>query len=128
MIYYVFDILWFKGYDLTKVPLLKRKQILSQILPAEGEVKYCDFYYEDAEKMLFDARKNKLEGIVAKKSDSLYYPGIRSKDWLKIKVQKRHGVVIGGFTKNENTPKLFSSVLVGFYEEDGLHYIEPQKR
>lgn len=123
LIYYVFDILWLDGYDLTKLPLLKRKEILKKIFPKNDTIKYSDFFDEHPEKLLIDARKNQLEGIIAKKADSLYLPNVRSKDWLKIKVQMRHEVVIGGFTKNEKTPKLFSSLLVGVYENNKLEYI-----
>ncbi|MBV8802482.1 MAG: DNA ligase D [Gammaproteobacteria bacterium] len=123
LIYYVFDILWYEGYDMTQVPLLKRKQLLSEIIPTKGPIQRCDFFVKQAEKLLVDARKNQLEGIIAKKSSSLYHPGLRTKDWIKIKVQKRHEVVIGGFTINENTNKLFSSLLVGYYENNGLQYI-----
>ena len=73
--------------------------------------------------MFLDAKKNQLEGIIAKRASSLYLPGVRTKEWLKIKVQNRQEVVIGGFTKNEKTPKLFSSLLVGVYEDNKLQYI-----
>ena len=63
-----------------------------------------------------------LEGIIAKKADSTYLPDYRSKEWLKIKVHKRQEVVIGGFTKNEDTVKQFSSLLLGVYKDGLLHY------
>jgi bifunctional non-homologous end joining protein LigD len=56
-----------------------------------------------------------MEGILAKKADSLYLPGVRTKDWLKIKIAKRQEVVIGGYTLNEGSTKLFSSLLVGVF-------------
>jgi bifunctional non-homologous end joining protein LigD len=58
-----------------------------------------------------------LEGIMAKKSDSIYSAGNRSKDWLKIKASKRQEMVIGGYTKNEGSSKSFSSLLLGVYEK-----------
>jgi bifunctional non-homologous end joining protein LigD len=64
-----------------------------------------------------------MEGIMAKKEDSLYYPGLRTKEWLKIKAQKRHEVIIGGFTQNEGSAKKFSSLLVGLYDKGRLNYI-----
>jgi bifunctional non-homologous end joining protein LigD len=51
------------------------------------------------------AEKMGLEGIMAKKSDSTYTPDLRTKDWLKIKTEKRQELIIGGYTKNEGTPK-----------------------
>ena len=68
------------------------------------------------------AKKLGLEGIMAKKEDSTYQPGERSRDWLKIKVQNCHEVVIGGFTKIIVSPKLFSSLLVGVYNKGKLEY------
>ena len=64
-----------------------------------------------------------LEGIIAKKADSRYTPGLRSKDWLKIKISKRSEVVIGGFTQNEGSNKPFSALLIGVFEKNILHYI-----
>jgi bifunctional non-homologous end joining protein LigD len=66
-----------------------------------------------------------LEGIIAKKVDSIYVPGIRSKDWLKIKTEKRQEAIIGGYTKNENTSKQFSALLLGVYENGELVSIGP---
>ncbi len=61
-----------------------------------------------------------LEGIMAKRRDSLYHPGQRTKDWLKIKTQRYQEVVIGGYTINENTSRLFSSLLTGIFENGKL--------
>ena len=61
-----------------------------------------------------------LEGIIAKKADSIYQPGDRSEDWLKIKANKRQEMVIGGFTKNDDSSKLFSSLLVGVFDKGKL--------
>ena len=64
-----------------------------------------------------------LEGIIAKKAASTYAPGIRSREWLKIKTHQRQEVVIAGYTKNEDTAKQFSSLLLGVYENGGLQYV-----
>jgi bifunctional non-homologous end joining protein LigD len=64
-----------------------------------------------------------LEGIIAKKANSTYLPDLRSKEWLKIKVHKRQEVVIAGFTKNADTSKQFSSLLLGVYENKVLQYV-----
>jgi bifunctional non-homologous end joining protein LigD len=66
-----------------------------------------------------------LEGIIAKKATSAYTPGLRSKEWLKVKTQKQQEVVIAGYTKNENTSKLFSALLAGIYENGELIPIVP---
>ena len=59
---------------------------------------------------------------MAKKKDSVYTPGIRTKEWLKIKIAHRQEVVIGGYTINEGTSKEFSSLLVGVFENGKVAY------
>jgi bifunctional non-homologous end joining protein LigD len=57
-----------------------------------------------------------LEGIIAKKADSIYIPDKRSKDWLKIKSQKHQEAIIGGYTRNENSSRKISALLLGIFE------------
>ncbi|WP_310590554.1 DNA ligase D [Dyadobacter sp. CY323] len=64
-----------------------------------------------------------LEGIIAKRSDSTYLSGDRSKNWLKIKVQKRQEVIIAGYTRNDDSPKQFSALLLGAYKDGRLQYV-----
>jgi bifunctional non-homologous end joining protein LigD len=120
--YYVFDILWLDGRNLMDLPLNERKQILKSLIPKEGIIR-AGFTMEDEGEKFFDAAsKMGLEGIIAKRSDSPYFPGERTKDWLKIKVQKRQEVVIGGYTLNEGSTKEFSSLLLGVYQKGKLVY------
>ena len=123
LIYYVFDILWLEGKDLKKLPLKERKAILKSSLPAEGIIRFSESFETSAVKFLQAAAELGMEGIMAKKSDSIYVEKERTKNWLKIKVNKRHEVVIGGFTQNENSPKAFSSLLVGVFDSGKLNYI-----
>jgi bifunctional non-homologous end joining protein LigD len=123
LIYYVFDIMWLDGYDLRDLPLTGRREILKQLVPAEGIIRLSENFETSATKLLESVGKLDMEGIMAKKADSLYKPGLRTKEWLKIKAQKRHEVVIGGFTQNEGSAKTFSSLLVGLYENGRLNYI-----
>ena len=67
-----------------------------------------------------------LEGIIAKKIASTYKPGFRTKEWLKIKTQQRQEMVIGGYTKNENTSRQFSALLMGVYDDKGdFNFVTP---
>ncbi|HYF66921.1 MAG TPA: DNA ligase D [Ohtaekwangia sp.] len=125
LIYYVFDLLWLDGYDLMNVPLQERKALLKSILPAEGILRMSESFEASGEEVYAQAEKMHLEGIVAKKADSIYKPAIRSKDWLKIKTQKQQEAVIAGYTRNENTRKKFSALLMGVYENDALVFIGP---
>lgn len=123
LIYYVFDILWLNGYSLEDLPLSARKKILKETLPPGDMIRYSESFDTDAREFLGVAAKLGMEGIMAKKADSPYIEGERTRDWLKIKANKRQEVVIGGYTNNEDSSKLFSSLLVGVYEKGKLHYI-----
>jgi len=121
--YYVFDLLWYEGKDLTHLTLAERRKILENVLPTDDDRIRLSQVFNAKGTEFFDAAKRMgLEGIIAKKADSTYTPDLRSKEWLKIKVNKRQEVVIGGFTRNEGTAKKFSSLLLGVYENGKLQY------
>jgi bifunctional non-homologous end joining protein LigD len=122
LIYYVFDLLWLNGHDLMNLPLFKRRAMLRKILPGEGMIRESRDFRTSMTEFIKAAAGMGLEGIIAKKEDSIYVPGNRNSDWLKLKIQKRHEVVIGGFTRNENSPKIFSSLLVGVFENGRFRY------
>ncbi len=121
--YYVFDILSFKGKDLRSLPLIERKEIVRQFIK-RGKYQFLRFsdYKEKSGKSFFSyAQKKGLEGIIAKRKESIYRPA-RTKDWLKIKTKMRQEVVIGGFTAPRQSRKYFGSLLVGVYEKGKLVY------
>jgi bifunctional non-homologous end joining protein LigD len=120
--YYLFDILWLGGKSLIDLPLRDRKAILSSLEPGNDIIKISDVFEESGLDFFEAAKKMGLEGIIAKKADSIYQPGQRSDDWLKIKANKRQEMVIGGYTRNEDTSKLFSALLVGVFDKGRLHY------
>jgi bifunctional non-homologous end joining protein LigD len=122
LVYYVFDILWYDGKNLENLPLLERRNILKSILPKSEIIRISENFKTNGLEFFKLAEEMSLEGIMTKKEDSLYHPGARSKDWLKIKTQQRQEVVIGGFTRNEGSSKKFSSLLVGVFEKSGLIY------
>jgi bifunctional non-homologous end joining protein LigD len=122
LVYYVFDIIWYKGKNLSTLPLIERRKILKSILPPGETIRISENFETNGLEFFRLAEEMSLEGIMAKKEDSLYHPGTRSKDWLKIKTQQRQEVVIGGFTRNEGSSKKFSSLLVGVFEKSGLVY------
>ena len=122
LVYYVFDLLWLEGRDLTGLPLSERRTLLRSVVPAEGIIRYSDSFETGGKEFFAKARKLGLEGIMAKKTASYYTPGSRTREWLKIKTTSRQEVVIGGFTRNEDSPKLFSALLVGVFEKGRLQY------
>ncbi|KFF73834.1 DNA ligase [Chryseobacterium sp. P1-3] len=122
LVYYVFDILWYNRQDLKELSLLERKAILNEILPKSNSILVSEHFETSGIHFLEEAKKLGLEGIMAKRKDSIYHVHNRSKAWLKIKANKRQEVVIGGYTLNDDSSKLFSSLLVGVYEGKKLIY------
>ncbi|MEP6748311.1 MAG: DNA ligase D [Bacteroidota bacterium] len=120
--YYVFDILWLDGKDLTDVPLRERKIILDSQVPEHGIIKNSQVFEHSGIEFFEAAKKMGLEGIIAKKADSVYQPGQRTGDWLKIKANKRQEMVIGGYTRNDGSSKHFSALLVGVFNKGKLVY------
>jgi len=120
LIYYVFDLLHFQGHDLTGLPLLKRKELLKKILPASRRIKFSDHVRQEGI-LFFQAAKGKgLEGIIAKKAQSSYQAGQRSKEWLKVKTQLTQEGIIAGFTAPEGGRRYFGTLVLGVYNGDEL--------
>ena len=120
--YYMFDIPWLNGSDLTQTPLIERKTLLEKLIPENNVLKISRAFRDSGISFFNTAKKLGLEGIIAKKSDSFYYPGQRSEVWVKIKANKRQEMVIGGYTKNDDSSKYFSSLLVGAFDKGKLKY------
>jgi bifunctional non-homologous end joining protein LigD len=124
LVYYVFDILWYEGKNLMNLTLKERQAILSHVLPKNDDRLRQSTVFEARGIEFFDAAERMgLEGIIAKKASSVYTSDLRSKEWLKIKVQRRQEVVIGGFTKNEGTSKPFSALTIGVYKNGIFKYM-----
>ncbi len=122
--YYIFDLLWYEGKDLRGLPLSRRKAILSSIIPDKHPIiKLSDSLNVAGTTLFKQVSGMGLEGIIAKRSNSRYHPGERSRDWLKIKAQKRQEVVIGGYTRNQGSSKAFSSLLLGVFEGKKFRYV-----
>ncbi|MCX2574948.1 DNA ligase D [Pedobacter sandarakinus] len=124
LVYYVFDILWYNGKNLVDLPLFQRQAILNDVLPQNDDrVRLGKVFKASGIDFFAAAEKMGLEGIIAKKINSTYAVDRRSREWLKIKVSKRQEVVIAGYTKNEDTSKAFSSLLLGVFENGNLQYV-----
>lgn len=122
LLFYVFDILWLDGKSLMHLPLNERRTILEASLPKADNIILSKSFHASGREFFATAEKMGLEGIIAKRTASPYLPGDRSRNWLKIKTSMRQEVVIGGFTKNDGSAKLFSSLLVGVFEKGKLIY------
>jgi bifunctional non-homologous end joining protein LigD len=118
VLYYAFDLLYLDGYDWRKVALEDRKKKLASLLVTGDSLRYSD-HYEKQGKALFEmARAKGLEGILAKKRDSIYQER-RTSEWLKIKITNTLECVIGGYTEPEGTRSHFGSVVLGLYDKQG---------
>ena len=119
LLFYVFDILWLDGHELIDLPLTERREILAKLVPADSIVRLSETFDANGTEFFAAAEKLGLEGIVAKKADSTYIPDTRTKLWLKIKTEQRHEAVIAGYTRNEDSSKKFSALILGVYDERG---------
>jgi bifunctional non-homologous end joining protein LigD len=118
VLYYAFDLLYLDGYDLRKLRLEDRKKKLASILTTGDSLRYSD-HYEKQGKALFEmARAKGLEGILAKKRDSIYQER-RTSEWQKIKITHRLECVIGGYTEPEGSRAHFGSIVLGLYDQQG---------
>jgi bifunctional non-homologous end joining protein LigD len=118
ILYYAFDLLYLDGYDLRRVALEKRKELLQSVLESRQIVRFSDHYPEKGRDLFEVARQRGLEGILAKKRDSPYQEE-RSRDWLKIKITQRQECVIGGYTDPEGSRQYFGSLVLGLYDKGG---------
>lgn len=121
--YYVFDLLYVDGYDLTRVPLVERKALLRRTLEPGAHIIYVEHERDDGEALYEAASKLGFEGVVAKRGTSVYEPGARSGSWLKIKNVLEQEFVVGGYTEGEGSrSKTFGGLLIGYYDDDELRF------
>jgi bifunctional non-homologous end joining protein LigD len=121
--FYAFDIIWLYGYDLTGLTMVERRAILQQLIPEDNIIRFSESFETSATDFYAAASKLGIEGMIAKRNESEYFPGVRTRDWLKIKSIQRHEAVIGGYTINEESNKLFSALLLGVYENKKLQFL-----
>ncbi|MBI3342366.1 DNA ligase D [Candidatus Curtissbacteria bacterium] len=121
--YFVFDLLYFAGYDLRDQTLISRKQILKEILPPLSNVKFSDHFEEKGIAFFKAIKEQNLEGIIAKKKTSFYLMGIRSKNWLKIKTHLSQEAIICGYTEPRGGRKFIGALILGIYKNNKLTYV-----
>ena len=123
MVYYVFDLIQLGRKNLEKVSLRQRKKQLKALLKRNGIIRYSDHILKTGIRFFNVAGKKGLEGVMAKKADSLYHPGVRTGDWLKIKHHQTRDAVIAGFTRPGGTRKYFGALVLGAWSGKKLKYI-----
>ncbi len=117
VLFVAFDCLY-AGRDLRKRPLLERKAVLDEYFESEEFAK-TKYVRGNGKKLFARVQKQGLEGIVAKKVNSLYYTGVRTKDWIKIKNFKVESFVVGGYIENKEKV----SLLLGEYRGRKLYFV-----
>jgi bifunctional non-homologous end joining protein LigD len=122
--YFVFDLLYCEGFDLTNVTLLARKALLQQIVeaaPAGSPIRFSEHLEGDGPTMFEHACKLGLEGIVSKRGDLPYRSG-RGDQWLKVKVTMRQEFVILGYIPSTVAKGLVGALLLGYFDRGTLYY------
>jgi bifunctional non-homologous end joining protein LigD len=119
---YVFDVLRLDGRDVREQPLRERKALLRKAFSFEDPLRFSAHRNEHGEQLFREACRQGLEGLMAKRADSAYRSGARSRDWLKLKCHAEQELVIGGFTAPQGSRTDFGALLVGYWEEGRLRY------
>ncbi len=118
VLYYAFDLIYLDGYDLHKVDLEQRKQLLERVITPDGNLRYSDHQVAHGTALFELASQKGLEGIVAKRRNS-FYEERRSREWLKIKITRELECVVGGYTDPEGSRDYFGSIVLGLYDKKG---------
>ncbi len=120
--YFLFDVPYLDGFDLTGVPLSERKRVLATLLHvafgqvAGGRIRYSDHVEGQGPAFFEQACRHRLEGILSKRAASTYAVGKRTKDWLKVKCLETREFVVAGWTDPERSRTGFGSLVLGEYD------------
>ncbi|MGH3037493.1 MAG: DNA ligase D [Gaiellaceae bacterium] len=123
LVYYAFDVLEVDGEPLVDLPLRERRARLAELLDLrDGTVRLSEAF-DDGQALYEAAQEQRLEGVIAKKADSRYQPGRRTRDWLKVKTHGRQEFVIAGYTKGQGRRSgRLGSLVLAVNRGGELHY------
>jgi bifunctional non-homologous end joining protein LigD len=123
LIYAVFDLLYLDGFDLRRVPLRQRKNLLEKLCksPGQGLLRYSEHFEGNGDAFFRQACEYGIEGILSKLADSPY-ESTRNRNWLKVKCNKQQEFVIAGYTPSSKGLPGFGSLVLGVYEKGKLIY------
>ena len=119
--FFIFDVLILKGKDVMGEPLTKRRELIEKhVLPKLADpIRYSPVLEGKLADLIASVKAQGLEGLVAKRRDSKYEPGLRSGAWMKMRVNAGQELVIGGYTPS---PKNFDALVIGYYDDGKLIY------
>ena len=119
--YFIFDLLVCNGRDLTKLPLSERRELMKSVLKLRSpRIRITEQFEVTASDMLAAVRQQQLEGVIAKRKDSLYEAGKRSGAWIKCRANRGQELVIGGYIPGSHG---LDSLIVGYYKGKDLIYV-----
>jgi DNA ligase D-like protein (predicted ligase) len=121
LVYFMFDLLVRSGRDLKMEPLERRRGLLeTRVMPKLAEpIRLSPALEGSMQELVQSVKENRLEGLVAKRKDSAYEPGMRTGAWRKMRVNLGQEFVIGGYTPSA---KNFDAMVIGYYEAGKLIY------
>jgi bifunctional non-homologous end joining protein LigD len=122
VVYYVFDVMVLGGQNVMREPLERRRELLEKkVLPKLPEpVRYSAPLEATLPVLIQSVKTHGFEGLVAKRCNSAYEPGLRTGAWMKMRVNRGQEFVIGGYTRGTKT---FDALVFGYYEGDKLIYV-----
>jgi len=119
--YFIFDLLVCQGRGLTRLRLTERRKLMKSVLKLKSpRIRIAEQFEASATDMVAAVRQQRLEGVIAKRKDSLYEPGKRTGSWVKYRVNRGQELVIGGYIPG---PHGFDSLIVGYYRGNDLMYV-----
>jgi bifunctional non-homologous end joining protein LigD len=115
-----FDLLWLDGHDTTGLPYRDRRQLLTGLVEDGPSWRVPEHELGDGHTTLAISKQFALEGVVAKRLDSVYEPGRRSSSWLKVKNLSHQELVVGGWAPGKGSrSSTFGALLLGYYDDTG---------
>jgi bifunctional non-homologous end joining protein LigD len=122
--YYIFDCLSLDGKSLAHLPLVERKKIVEKLVPKDHPIlKYSDHVMGKGTTFFSRITEMDLEGMIAKRANSIYQVGKRSRDWLKIKNHNTQEAIIVGFTEPRGSRVHMGALVLALKEKSGYRYI-----
>src|SRR5205814_6283698 len=121
--YMIFDLLYLDGRSLMRLPYEERRRMLDELELSGPHWRVPSYHVGQGRALLEASREQGLEGVMAKRLDSIYEPGKRSRAWLKVKHHRRQEFVIGGWTTGEGRRAgSIGALLLGYYDDGRFTY------
>jgi bifunctional non-homologous end joining protein LigD len=117
-VYQIFDLLAFDGIDATPLPYVERRRLLAEVVVAGPSWSVPGHHVGGGRALLDSVDELGMEGVLAKRLDSTYEPGRRSRSWLKVKVRRHQELVVGGWAEGEGRRAgTLGALLVGYHDD-----------